>query len=70
MQSNALCTSSNINLNHIGFLAHSFCRSRLLTTPFSFDCRSVLSTSSYSDRKVNGDDSVMSTTHVISVVFG
>ncbi|KAK4440155.1 Phospho-N-acetylmuramoyl-pentapeptide-transferase [Sesamum alatum] len=39
MQSHAVCTTNNRDLNHIGFLAHSFSRSRHPTSLISSDCR-------------------------------
>ncbi|KAI3456019.1 hypothetical protein Pfo_012682 [Paulownia fortunei] len=50
MQSHALCTTNNRNLNHIGFLSHSFSRSRLPTSRVSFDCRRISSRSYFDHR--------------------
>ncbi|KAL0398344.1 UNVERIFIED_CONTAM: Phospho-N-acetylmuramoyl-pentapeptide-transferase [Sesamum radiatum] len=41
MHSHAVCTTNNRDLNHIGFLAHPFSRSRKPTSLLSSDCRNI-----------------------------
>ncbi|KAL7129700.1 hypothetical protein ABFS83_13G085400 [Erythranthe nasuta] len=52
MQSHASCTTTSRNLNHVGFLAHSFCRSNPLKSRVSFDFRCIISRFSHFDRKL------------------